>query len=230
MPKTSIGRLGEIWKANLNNFLDQLEEPEKMVRQAVREMEDGVEQAVAAVGKALANERRLESNCEAHKKQEAYWREKAERAVADGREEEARAALEHKVGFASRAEDVEPALAESRITTQQLKEELRQMRAALEDARNRQGTLIARYHSMAGKDTAKSKRPDGFTRFKELAERVAEHERDFERWRREVEEDEAQAEVYGDLARTAADSQQADAQARVEEELAALRRRAQPGE
>ncbi|NKB71265.1 MAG: hypothetical protein GKR89_29685 [Candidatus Latescibacteria bacterium] len=230
MSKTSIGRLGEIWKANINNFLDQMEEPEKMVRQAVREMEDGVEQAAASLGKALANERRLESECQAHKKQEDYWGAKAEATMAAGREDEARAALEHKMGWARRVGDMEPALDESRTTTQQLKEELQQMRVALEDARNRQGTLIARYQAMTRKDTGKSRRPDGFARFKELEGRVSEHERDLERWSQAVEEDEAEAEVYGELARATAQRQQADTQARVEEELTALRRKAQSGE
>ena len=57
MSKGTLDRIAAIWRANVNEVLDQLEDPEKLVPQLVRDMEDSVDRAVAALGKAVANEK-----------------------------------------------------------------------------------------------------------------------------------------------------------------------------
>ena len=60
MAKGTFARMADILKSNINELLDRAEDPEKMIRQMVREMEEAVNKATASVGTAVANNKRLE--------------------------------------------------------------------------------------------------------------------------------------------------------------------------
>ena len=60
MAKGVFTRINDILKSNLNEMLDRAEEPDKMIRQMSRDMEEAVNKATASVGTALANHKRLE--------------------------------------------------------------------------------------------------------------------------------------------------------------------------
>ena len=55
-----FSRVSDIFKANINDLLDKAEDPEKMIKQMVIEMEEAVNKATTAVGSAIANEKTLE--------------------------------------------------------------------------------------------------------------------------------------------------------------------------
>lgn len=221
----SIDRLVAIWKSHFNEALDQLEDPEKMARQLVRDMEGSVDQTTAAVAGALADQRRLERELQRHQVRAEEYRLEAEQAVAAGDEAAARQALERKAGLNPPIDEVSQALAESRQITARLREELDQLRASLRQAQARQGALIARYQS------AKLQRRWGEgsgVDLQRMEQRLKEGPQAFGELEQRVEVAEAEAQLRRELAGETALETQARAQenrARVEEELQALRRK-----
>ncbi|MYK41146.1 MAG: hypothetical protein F4049_13115 [Gemmatimonadetes bacterium] len=96
MAKGAFSRISDILKSNINEMLDRAEEPDKMIRQMVRDMEEAVGKATASVGTAVANHKRLERQFNDKQSQVAEWQGKAERAVEAGEDALARRALERK--------------------------------------------------------------------------------------------------------------------------------------
>ena len=94
----AIERIAAIWKANLNEALDRIEDPAKMVDQIVRDAEHAVDQAVATLVKARATKRRLERDVERNAEQMQMWQAKAAAAVEAGNDEGARLALDAEDG------------------------------------------------------------------------------------------------------------------------------------
>ncbi|MSR83917.1 MAG: PspA/IM30 family protein, partial [Candidatus Latescibacteria bacterium] len=130
----SIDRLVAICKAQLNEALDQMEDPEKMARQLVRDMDVAVDQTTAAVAGALADQRRLERELQRHQVRAEEYRQEAEAAVAAGDEAAARQALERKTSLNQQIDELSQALAESRQVTARLRGELDQLRTSLRQA------------------------------------------------------------------------------------------------
>ena len=207
----------DIIKSNINELLDRAEDPEKMIRQMVREMEEAVRKATASVSTAVANQKRLERKCHETLVQQQEWQRKAERAVAGGQDELARRALERKAVFTRNAEDLQPAVEESRTTAEQLREQLRELKLKLEEARMREGTLVARHRAAeARKQLARSLSglgADAFSSFERFEQRV------------EVSEAEADAhtELAGELKSIEKEISQLDQGKEIEEELTALK-------
>src|SRR5688500_20149998 len=101
-----FGRMTDIVKANINDLLDRAEDPEKMIKQMVLEMEEAVNKATLAVGSAIANEKSLERQYNKQLAQSNDWQQKAVMAVNAGRDDMARQALrseERRVGKGGRA-------------------------------------------------------------------------------------------------------------------------------
>ncbi len=231
MAKGSFARIADIVRSNVNELLDQLEDPEKLVRQAIRDMEEDLERATASVGTAVANQRRLEREAEGAQCQAAEWVEKAEQAVAAGDEEEGRRALQRKVMYERKAEELAAPLEESRATAAQLRQQLHEMHSSLQEARNRQGNLIARYQAAQTGSGAMPSVADiggnAFADFHRLEQRIAQHEHEFERMRQKVDAVEAQAETQRQMAEEFGQIknklQEKEVRAQVEEELSVLR-------
>ena len=145
MAKGTFSRMADILKSNISELLDRAEDPEKMIRQMVREMEEAVNKATASVGTAVANQKRLERQLNEKEALAREWQQKAERAVEAGQDDLARRMLERKAVFQQAVDDLKPALQESTQTAEQLREQLRELKTKLEEARTRQGTLVARH-------------------------------------------------------------------------------------
>ncbi|MBT4503883.1 MAG: PspA/IM30 family protein [Gemmatimonadetes bacterium] len=219
MAKGIFARMTDIIKSNINELLDRAEEPEKMIRQMVREMEEAVNKATASVGTAVANQKRLERQANEKDAQVEEWQRKAERAVEAGQDDLARRSLERKAVFAKAAEDLHPALEESRQTAEQLREQLRELKTKLEEARTRQGTLVARHRAAeARKRLAKSISGLGNDAFSS-----------FERFEQKVESTEAEAdahtEVAGEMQSIEKEIRDLDQGVEIEDELTALKAR-----
>ena len=139
MAKTTLSRISDIVRSNVNELLDQLEDPEKMVRQMVRDMETEVDRVIAAVGTAVAGVRRLQKEQESSKSRSAQLQARARQALEAGEEELTRQILGRRVLLDHAAHDMEPALEEGHLTVERLKSQLKSLRQDLEDARHRQG-------------------------------------------------------------------------------------------
>ena len=93
----TLDRISHILRSNVNEVLDRLEDPEKMVRQMVRDMEAAVDRAVGAVSTAVADQRRLAKEKAATRERIENMHAKATRALERGDEALARQALARKV-------------------------------------------------------------------------------------------------------------------------------------
>lgn len=236
MAKTTLSRISDIVRSNVNELLDQLEDPEKMVRQMVRDMETEVDRVIAAVGTAVAGVRRLQKEQESSKSRSAQLQARARQALEAGEEELTRQILGRRVLLDHAAHDMEPALEEGHLTVERLKSQLKSLRQDLEDARHRQGSLIARIRASpdprakraTGGGAAGS--ADPFDYIHKLEQRLEHNRGEFDRLRQRLDlsdlaqaaADEARSELGEDalLGRRFADL---DMRQRVDAELAALR-------
>ncbi len=146
-----FSRLADITKANINDFLDKSEDPEKMIKQMVIEMEEAVNKATTAVGSAIANAKRLEKQYNENKKLAEEWQNKAIQAVNAGRDDLAGQALAKKTSYSGAATSLEPTMQQATQTADQMKGQLAQLKAKLDEARVRQNTLIARHQAAKAK-------------------------------------------------------------------------------
>jgi len=212
-----FGRMADIVKANINDLLDRAEDPEKMIKQMVLEMEEAVNKATLAVGSAIANEKSLERQYNKQLGQTNEWQAKAVQAVQAGRDDLARQALERKNTIGKNVADLERMLGEARTTSTQLRGQLDQLKSKLDEARMRQNTLIARSQAAkAKKQIAQSFAgigSDAFSKFDKLEQRV--------------EKTEAEADAFAQLAgeNTSLDDQfrQLESGSAADDDLAALK-------
>ena len=214
----AIERIAAIWKANLNEALDRIEDPAKMVDQIVRDVERAVDQAVAALVKARATKRRVERDFQRNTEQMQMWQAKAAAAVEAGNDEGARLALIQKTELDQAHVRLEPALAESCDTVIQLEEQVETLRQKLRDIRARRGKLIARCcvereHGVAFGEDAPA------LRFAAIAQRVQQSEHELTRFEEQVDQAAAEAEVLRELAA----ERRGERDRKVAEELAALK-------
>ena len=139
-----FSRISDIFKANVNEALDAAEDPEKMLKQMVLEMEESVNKATLAVANAIANEKSLARRIDKERATSEDWQQKAMQALQANREDLAKAALEKKAVADKNRLDLEPILEQAKATSVNMREQLTALKNKLEEARQRQSTLIAR--------------------------------------------------------------------------------------
>ena len=125
-----FNRISDILKANINDLLDKAEDPEKMVKQIIADVEEQVRDATEALGQAMASERQAYAQLEKAKANSKEWEDKAKVALKAGNEELAKKALASKDQTAAQ--------------TSELRSRVEILRQKLEEARQRQNMLIAR--------------------------------------------------------------------------------------
>lgn len=171
-----FSRIADIFKANVNDALDKAEDPEKMLKQMVLEMEESVNKATLAVANAIANEKSLERKLEKARRESVEWEFKARQALQAGREDLAKAALERKVIADKNIQDLQPIYTQAKETTNKLRTQLNSLKSKLEEARARQGVLIARSQAAkAQKQIAQSLSgigSDAFSKFDKYEEKI----------------------------------------------------------
>lgn len=187
-------RISDIISANFNDLVEEYEDPEQMLRQAVREMEEAIARARPDVARAMANEKTISKELASNKAQCQSWDGRARSAVESGDDALARKALERKKEY----EKIVAALQDQQIAAQEasqmLRRQLEAMEAKLNDAQRRLSTLVARNRAanirskMATADVAvRLDDDDAFSKFDRLS--------------RKVEMAEAEAEAMAELAR-----------------------------
>ena len=137
-------RMSDIVNANINDLLDRIEDPERMIKQIIREMEENVNQCKEGVITAIASEKRLFRELETHRRHTQKWLQKAQTALELEKEELARSALRQKKEIDRIISDLEPAWESAKVTSERLKTQLHQLEAKLTEAKLKRSTLIAR--------------------------------------------------------------------------------------
>jgi phage shock protein A len=142
-----FARFSDIFVANINVLLDRAENPEAMISQVIREMEDGGAVARSHAAIAIAAERRLSRELAQQRAGIEFWQSKARSAVASSREDLARVALVRKKELESSAAQLATQQASALETSKQVRASLDALEANLTVARGKQRSLIARHRA-----------------------------------------------------------------------------------
>jgi phage shock protein A len=148
-----LDRVGTLLRANLNDLVEKAEDPERLLKQIVLDMENQLLQVKTQVAIAIADEHLLAKKRLDQEQQAAEWRRKAELAVQKGLDDLARAALERAlshdqlaVGFAAQAEDQKHEADNLRQALRKLDQKLAETRAHCEMlvAEHRRAKVVGR--------------------------------------------------------------------------------------
>ena len=138
-------RFRDIISSNINAMLDKAEDPEKLIRLMIREMEDTLVEIKTACAGVMAGGKKIKRQLEGLGTRAQYWEEKAELAVNKGRDDLAREALIEKRKFNRRKETLENDLAEHDLLIEQYQDDIRQLEEKLKSARDKQRMLVQRH-------------------------------------------------------------------------------------
>lgn len=136
-------RISDILKANINDLLDRAEDPEKMVKQIIADMEEQVRDATEALGQAMASEKQAYAQLEKARSNSREWESKAKTALQAGNQELAKKALTSKVEIDKNVQSLQASYDQIAAQTSELHARVEVLRQKLEEARQRQNMLIA---------------------------------------------------------------------------------------
>jgi len=170
-------RFSDIVNSNINAILDKAEDPEKIVRLMIQEMEDTLVEVRSAAARSIADKKDLNRKLEALDRELEDWEEKAELAIRKGREDLARAALVEKSRVAQAAEVLKQDYAAVDEGLSKLNEDIARLEAKLEDAKARQKALLARHKTASSRLAVRRKIhdykiDDALIRFEQYTRRI----------------------------------------------------------
>ena len=139
-----FSRMTDIINSNINSMLDQAEDPEKMIRLIIQEMEDTLVEVRSSSARVLADRKTAARRLEQVQSEAESWERKARLAVSKGREDLARAALQEKHAIEEEIGIVEAELVATDEHIAQLHEEVAQLQQKLSDARAKQKAMLMR--------------------------------------------------------------------------------------
>jgi phage shock protein A len=139
-----FSRMTDIINSNLNSLLDQAEDPEKMIRLIIQEMEDTLVEVRSSSARVLADRKGAARKLEQVQGEVTSWEEKARLAISKGREDLARAALQEKRAIEEEVAVVEAELKATDEHIDQLNIEVGQLQQKLTDAKAKQKALMMR--------------------------------------------------------------------------------------
>ena len=138
-------RFKDIVASNMSAMLDRAEDPEKLIKLMIREMEDTLIEIKSACANAIANRKKVERFLEGIRNKEAFWSEKAELAVRKGKDNLARQALQEKRRYTLRSEVVSEELTELEAIVEQYRDDIQALEGKLKSAREKQRMLVQRH-------------------------------------------------------------------------------------
>ena len=138
-------RFSDIVNSNINAILDKAEDPEKIVRLMIQEMEDTLVEVRSAAARSIADKKDLNRKIETFDRDLQDWDQKAELALRKGREDLAKAALVEKSRVAAAVELLKSDYFAVEEGLAKLNEDIARLESKLEDAKVRQKALLARH-------------------------------------------------------------------------------------
>ena len=211
-------RFADIINANINSMLDKAENPEKMIRLIIQEMEETLVEVRSTAAKNIAEKKALMRQIRSYESSVAHWQQKAELAITKGRDDLAKAALTEKHKSQQKVEDVQHQMAQLEEFLTQVQDDAQRLQEKLAEAKRRQESYLLRQESAE-------------VRLK-VREKAAVHNIDeaiskFERYQQKIDDVEAQIEAY-DMTNNAKDLhsqfRELEANEEVEQELAELKK------
>jgi phage shock protein A len=172
-----FSRTRDIFAANMTELLDRSEDPSRMIRMIILEMEETLVEVRASAARSIADGKEMRRAWKRLDELQASWTEKAELALSKDREDLAKAALIERQKAADMAEGLKAELAVIDDTLKSYEADIAKLQAKLREARGRQTAISARFESAVTRAKARevmngSRTEDAFSRF-ELLERRA---------------------------------------------------------
>src|SRR6266851_7988610 len=200
-----FSRLTDIVNSNINAILDRAQDPEKIIRLIIQEMEDTLVEVRSGAVRTIAEQKESERRLQALRREHDDWQRRAEFALTKDREDLAKGALLAKARCAESLKLLEQQVEQIAAALAKQNEDIGKLQAKLADAKSRERSIVARQKSAATRIKIRSKLYD---------ERITDAFARFEQVERSLDELEGKAESY-DLGR----------KANLHEELAALKKR-----
>jgi phage shock protein A len=138
-------RFRDIISSNMNAMLDRAEDPEKLLKLMIREMEDTLVELKASCAGVMANSKRVRRQLEDMHARAKNWEERATLAVTKGRDDLAREALLERRRYTERAETLERETLELQDIVEKYQDDIRQLEEKLGTAREKQRMLVERH-------------------------------------------------------------------------------------
>jgi len=140
-----FSRFRDIVSSNINVMLDKAEDPEKLIKLMIREMEDTLVEIKASCAGVMAGNKKVGRQMEEVQSRAKQWEERAELAVSKGRDDLAREALVEKRRYTDRAENLLQESMRLNGIVEQYQDDIRQLEEKLGSAREKQRSLVQRH-------------------------------------------------------------------------------------
>lgn len=180
-----FSRVADIISSNINAMLDKAEDPEKLIRLMIREMEDTLIEIKASCAGAMAQSKKIAREIEDVRAGESRWADRAQLAVDKGRDDLAREALAEKRRYTQRVEALEQEQTHCQALVEQYQADIIQLEDKLAAAREKERMLVQRHvHAQHKKRAQQSIRKADYTsavaRFENLETKIDRMEADAE--------------------------------------------------
>ncbi len=139
-----LDRVSTLVRANINDLIDRAEDPEKVIKQLLADMNSQLLQVKTQVAAAIADEKQLSQRWQDAQSQSAEWQRKAELAVEKGQDDLAREALTRRNAFQQTADGFKQQYEEQSKQVAMLKDALGQLESKINEAETKKDLLIAR--------------------------------------------------------------------------------------
>ncbi|MBC2705051.1 PspA/IM30 family protein [Desulfobacula sp.] len=138
-------RFKDIVASNMSAMLDKAEDPEKLIKLMIREMEDTLIEIKSSCANAIANQKKVQRFLDNIQEKEDFWAHKAELAVNKEKDSLARQALQEKRRYTQKSEAVEVELIELSVIIEQYRDDIQELENKLKSAREKQRMLVQRH-------------------------------------------------------------------------------------
>lgn len=172
-----FSRMSDIVNSNINALLDSAEDPEKMIRLIIQEMEDTLVEVRSSSARVLADRKTAERKRLRIAQEVNDWEEKAKLAITKGREDLARAALQEKRAIEEELATISAELNSTDEHIEQLNDEVTQLQQKLSDAKAKQKALLMRSQTVHSRMAVKrqmhrSELDEAFSKFDKFERRM----------------------------------------------------------
>jgi phage shock protein A len=186
-----LERVSTLIRANLNDLVDKAEDPEKMIKQVILDMQNQLIQVKTQVAIALADQHLLEKKLKETDDLEKDWIRRAELAVDKKQDDLAKAAIERSLSYKQLTENYRQQVADQKIEVENLKSALQKLEQKLSEAQAKADVLVAQH---------RRSRVLGKARDAQMAATNSADSGTFDRMKRKVSHEEAIAQAKGEIA------------------------------